>query len=155
MYEKLIVDTESPSGLRWVSGRNKGKPAGYVQYHTKSKRPRAWYVKYEGKLVLAHRVIYELIHGSIPDGMLIDHIDQDPTNNHPDNLRLATHSQNACNLLKGGRPLPKGITKRPASYMAYVQAMGKPVTKNFKKLDDAIEWLKEKRRELHGEFACN
>lgn len=68
MYEKLIVDTESPSGLRWVSGRNKGKPAG-------------------------------------------------------------------CR--------------------AKVSKAGKVITKNFKKLDDAIEWLKEKRRELHGEFACN
>ena len=29
--------------------------------------------------------------------MLIDHIDNNKTNNHIDNLRLATHSENICN----------------------------------------------------------
>lgn len=45
----------------------------------------------------AHRAIWEAFYGAIPDGMEIDHIDRDPTNNALTNLRLATRQQNARN----------------------------------------------------------
>jgi len=36
--------------------------------------------------VLLHRVVYEAVWGSIPKGYEVHHIDDDPFNNHPDNL---------------------------------------------------------------------
>lgn len=157
MYDNLIVDTESPSGLRWVSGRNKGKPAGYILTDTRYPEYKTWRVKLNGKTVIAHRVVYELTHGAIPEGYIVDHIDQDPLNNHPENLRLATHTQNMWNAKgKGDRELPKGVSMDHGStFRAEVRKEGKRFSKNFKSLFDATEWLKEKRRELHGEFACN
>lgn len=45
----------------------------------------------------AHRVIWEHVHGPIPDGLEIDHIDGNPKNNSILNLRLVTHTQNMQN----------------------------------------------------------
>ena len=38
-----------------------------------------------------------MTYGPIPDGMEIDHIDRDPSNNRLSNLRLGTHSENNQN----------------------------------------------------------
>ena len=43
----------------------------------------------------AHVLIFALVHRRWPrDGMVIDHIDGDPRNNHPDNLREVTSREN-------------------------------------------------------------
>ena len=36
--------------------------------------------------VLLHRVVYAAVHGSIPEWHEVHHIDDDPFNNHPENL---------------------------------------------------------------------
>ena len=36
--------------------------------------------------VLMHRVVYAAMHGSVQDGCEVHHIDDDPFNNHPENL---------------------------------------------------------------------
>ena len=51
----------------------------------------------KGKLLKVHRVVYFLAHGEDPHPKLIDHIDMDRSNNHPDNLRLCSQSQNMRN----------------------------------------------------------
>ena len=48
-----------------------------------------------GKIYLAHRLIYLLINGQMPDQ--IDHIDGDKTNNKIDNLRVSDQSENRMN----------------------------------------------------------
>ncbi len=55
-----------------------------------------------GVLVGAHRVIYTMLAGEITDGMEIDHIDGNGLNNRIENLRLATHTQNARNRRSSG-----------------------------------------------------
>ena len=54
---------------------------------------------------MAHRVVWESIHGPIPEGLQINHKDLDKQNNRPSNLELVTgtenvqHAQaNGCNL---------------------------------------------------------
>lgn len=44
-----------------------------------------------------HRVIWTLHHGRIPDGMVIDHINGDPSDNRIENLRACTETENARN----------------------------------------------------------
>lgn len=48
-------------------------------------------------ILAAHRLAWVYVHGSIPEGMEIDHIDGNPSNNAIDNLRLATSSQQKLN----------------------------------------------------------
>lgn len=46
------------------------------------------------KVETLHRLVYLQFIGDIPEGMVIDHIDNDPTNNDLDNLQLMTRSEN-------------------------------------------------------------
>lgn len=56
---------------------------------------RSYYFK--GKQYIVHRTIYEMHHGKIAKGMLIDHIDGNPRNNRIENLRMVTPSENQRN----------------------------------------------------------
>lgn len=41
-----------------------------------------------------HRLVYEMFVGAIPEGYVIDHIDNDPTNNNYKNLQAITNREN-------------------------------------------------------------
>lgn len=47
-------------------------------------------------MISSHRLIFYLTNGYIPQE--IDYIDQNLSNNHPSNLRAATHPQNSTNV---------------------------------------------------------
>ena len=47
-----------------------------------------------------HRLVYEAFIGPIPDGMQVNHIDEDKSNNRLDNLNLMTPKEN-CNYGTG------------------------------------------------------
>lgn len=42
------------------------------------------------RFVMLHRYIFEAVHGPIPDGYIVHHVDGDPLNNRLDNLMLMT-----------------------------------------------------------------
>ena len=47
-----------------------------------------------GRLHYVHRLVWETFNGKIPDGLEIDHIDTDTSNNSLDNLQLLTRREN-------------------------------------------------------------
>lgn len=152
-YEKakevLIYDPTSPSCLRWKNGKKAGSQDkdGY------------WLVRIgarPGKLLKAHRVVWFLHHGTLPD--LIDHRDAITSNNVVKNLREANEIQNHANSKKhkDNSSGVKGISwdKRTNSWIAKCCLNYKQYTiGRFKDLDAAIEALVAKRNELHKEFA--
>jgi len=85
---------------------------------------RYWQVSVNGKCMYCHRIVWMLYNESdIPDGFMVDHIDNNGLNNLPNNLRLSSNSENAHN-----RPMNtvntsgyKGVNKTKfGSYIARI-----------------------------------
>lgn len=104
----------------------------------------------------AHRVIWEMVNGPIPDGMVIDHVNGDPFDNRLHNLRLTTHSQNLRNqkLRKDSRSRIKGVMRRSGGWVARIVVDGRRVQLGtfYTKGLAAVAYAKAAIR-YHGEYA--
>lgn len=155
--EKLLRDYQS------INGRIINSKGNTLREHIDSKGYHR--VTTNQGSILVHRMVYILSSGeAIPNGLCVDHIDRDKSNNKPDNLRLVTYSQNQMNrpvTTNKESGLPKNIEynhgtgKHLKPYLGKIRVKGKRYTKTFYTVSEAAEWVKEKRRELHGEFYCD
>ncbi len=109
LAEFFYYDPTSPSGLRYAKNtyKNRGalakakdEVAGRV-YKGSNGEVLFWRVSvtiagtdYTFK---AHRIVWCLVHGSIDANLVIDHIDNNPSNNEISNLRLVTFLANGRN----------------------------------------------------------
>lgn len=89
----LYYDEASPSGLRWLVTRNgnakKDSVAGGL-----TADGRYWKLQLNKKIHYLHRVVWELHYGTIPDGLVINHKDNNPHNNLISNLEICSQQQN-------------------------------------------------------------
>jgi hypothetical protein len=118
------------------------------------------HVPYKGKAYPAHRVIWEMFNGPIPEGLFIDHIDRDKLNNKLDNLRLVDKTQNAmnCALRKNSVTPIKNVYRcnHGKRWRVYVKAYGVRYNGgSYKDLELAELVAHELREKIHGEFACH
>lgn len=60
------------------------------------------YIRVNQHMMLAHRIAWLMYYGVEPPGM-VDHINGDRQDNRIENLRIATHSQNAANAKRHSR----------------------------------------------------
>lgn len=93
-------DLTSPTGLVWI-GDPEGKiktrtPAGSKHYR-KNGNPKSIEVTRKGKVFQVHRIIWEILVGPIPKGLIIDHKDGNPFNNNISNLKVKTQKLNCQN----------------------------------------------------------
>lgn len=89
----------SPSSLIWktgIVGRVGGSIAGIWNVTRKDVRCD-WMVFCKKLRVMGNRVVWYIHHGKIPDKMLIDHIDRNPSNNNISNLRCVPMEVNMRN----------------------------------------------------------
>lgn len=100
----FCLDPTCPSGLRWdidiynsrgaLTKARKGRPAG-----SKNAQGR-WQVQVHQEVFLCHTIIYNMLHGAIPEGKMVDHWDGNPANNAHGNIRAVTRSINNRNKRK-------------------------------------------------------
>lgn len=92
----LEYDESLESCLKWLITASTKSPKGCIAGR---KMPNDyWSIGYKGKSRYAHRIVWEIHYGEIPDGMQIDHIDKNKRNNKISNLRLVTHKSNHQNM---------------------------------------------------------
>lgn len=103
------------------------------------------------RTVLMHRLII-----NAPPGRLVDHRDCNPLNNCRDNLRLATHSQNAANrgVRKGCSAGVKGVHRHGEYFIASICVDGQKMRLGrFASPEDAHAAYADAARKYFGEFA--
>lgn len=141
--------------LHWKKKRANGKikagavagctnERGYVQLHIGN------------KIYYAHRIIYLLVTGELPE--YIDHRDGNQGNNHIDNLRPCTLSQNQYNrkAKKESVTGKKGIAydRKAKLYKPCVKVKGKDkVLGYYKRLQDAVNARTIFINKTHIDFA--
>ena len=99
-----------------------------------------------------------MANGTDPGQLEVDHIDRDSLNNNPENLRLATHAQNAMNrratCINSSGKKGVGWNKICNKWEARITVgRRKKFLGNFDSIEDAVAAYKKAAIELHGEFA--
>lgn len=130
---------------RWA-----GKKALAAPLHS-SRGPKKCYLGGHilGVNLTAHRVCFAHYHGYWPD-FVVDHINGDTTDNRIENLREATHQQNAVNRERSVSNT-SGYTniKRTANGRYSVKVS----VGVFDTLEEAVRKYNDASEALHGEFA--
>jgi hypothetical protein len=101
-YENLSRRIQFINGKPyWTVGNNRAVKAGDLAGRVTEKGHRQIGVRLNGrpkKMISAHRLHYFICYGEIPAE--IDHIDRNADNNHIENLRPCTRTQNCYNRSK-------------------------------------------------------
>lgn len=105
----------------------------------------------------AHRIVYALAHGIDAIDLQIDHIDGDGLNNKPDNLRLATKTENMQNREKTRKNTSgkKGVCwhNQAEKWLAQIKINGRHVSLGlFESINEASAAYEAAAREHFGEF---
>jgi len=102
----------------------------------------------------AHRIIWEMFNGPVPEGMIIDHIDGDKLNNRIENLRVCTHVLNSNNrVFKKTSNLPVGVRKHRGCFEARIRFNNKEIyLGRFKTAEEAGNAYSTKSTELRSSF---
>ena len=139
--------------LHWkISGHGvtKGDVAGSI----KSDGYRR--VQIDGKIYLAHRLIWEMFNDFIPEGIQIDHINNIRDDNRIDNLRLVNNNKNQWNALISQNNTSgfKGVSFDSWSglWRGRVEKNKIKYHKSFSTKELAVEWVRNKREELHEQY---
>ena len=98
-------------GTRGVKGRRVGTPRkdGYHGF------------KFDGTYYREHQIIWKLHHGDVPDGLCIDHINRDKSDNRIENLRLLSNAENCLNNDA------KGYYRKDGRFAAQIRRFGKTI----------------------------
>lgn len=161
----IKIDPLSPSGLTWLPRTNPNfifndKPAGYKTYD-KRYAYQTWVtsITYNNKSIKlkCSRIIFLLHNGYLTKGKCIDHEDNNPLNNNPNNLRESFYCENSQN-----RKLPKTNTsghkgvhwcKKSKKWKSQISSNNKTLFLGYYiNKNDAIKAVTEVRKKLHGNF---
>lgn len=144
---ELIWKPRKDRVSQW-NGRHSGKVVGSVCGNDYR------YTKIDGRRCVVHRLIWKLAYGSIPNNMMIDHRDQDKSNNRLDNLRLATNGQNQFNKRAQTHKKFKGVYSHKGKFKAEITHQKERFYLGLFECEvEAAKAFDKKAKDLHGEFA--
>jgi len=130
--------------------KKNGKPCGQ-----RSNLPNGYALVWVGRrTLLAHRIIYAIMRGELPEGD-IDHIDRNPMNNRIDNLRDVSHSENLHNY-KQRKTNSSGFTgvswyARYRKWRAHIMVDNKQIHLGyFDDINDAVKARKLAKIRYHS-----
>lgn len=116
----------------------------------------------KGKVYSAHRMVWILFHGEIPEGMCIDHINGNKSDNRISNLRLVTQKQNMENTRKPVTNISgyKGVSwwKSTSKWKAQISHGGKKYHIGlYETKEEARDAYERKAKEFftHYQGECN
>lgn len=118
-------------------------------------------VEFKGKTRFVHCLIWAIANNSlVPDGMEVDHIDRNKSNNRPSNLRLANQSDQMCNRgkqksNKSGEPGVHWDTRRRKWMTQVMRHNSFVLHRRFDKFEEAVAAVRAARIQHHGEFASD
>lgn len=114
----LVVDSTSPTGLRWLRSPKQSKVKPGDPAFTSLSSKGYYNGRFRNRKYSAHRVVFYLHNGYLPEQ--VDHKDGNRVNNAATNLREATALTNSHNKVA------KGFRKHPTTgrYEARIRADG-------------------------------
>lgn len=150
---KSMIEYDLTTGVfKWLVKPSQAVKVGDVAGSTNDGYVR---IKVGPKRYLAHVLAWFYVTGSWPEHE-IDHKDGDGTNNRYDNLRPATHGQNAMNKRTWAGSGYKGVSwsKTAKKYRARIQ-VNKTMHElgDYKSAEEAARVYDAAARQHHGEFA--
>lgn len=110
-YEVMMADEDGT--IRRSDGTEVSTYVNIDGYKTFGKNVGGSEVK-----VAVHRAVWEAFNGPVTNGMVVDHINQDKTDNRLANLRLMTKAGNTCNTSR------RGIHRRGNKWRAVTKSNG-------------------------------
>lgn len=102
---------------------------------------------------LAHRIVYKLVFGDEPE--TIDHVNLNPSDNRPENLRGASFSENGCNRNghSDAKVPVKGIDMHAGKFRCRIRKNGRQIHLGlFNTIEEARRAYNDAAAEMHGEF---
>jgi hypothetical protein len=143
LSSKFAIDYTSPTGLRWRVDHWKmkaGEVAGCI------KDTGHCIVNFYGKRLHVHRIVWAIYNQQDPGSRTVDHIDRNPSNNSPLNLRLATYEGQLLNTRSRQSLYGRGVKKVGNRYYARMVVGGKDVSLGgFATPEEAFEKAKASR----------
>lgn len=145
---------DSATGAFWWRSHGKGRRSYGEPGTVTNKGYRV--IMIAGRRYLAHKLAWLFVTGDYPD-FEIDHADGDPLNNAIHNLRRSTHSQNLANSKTRSDNFSgqRGVCwdKQKNKWKVQIGPASRRIQKHFDDLFEAVNFAKEKHREIFGEFS--
>lgn len=129
-----------------VYGSRKNKNGGQKKYII---------VNMDGAAYYAHRIIWTMVHGQIPEGMTVDHINLNGRDNRISNLRLATTSQQQQNRRPWSKTGYKGVYIHRGGVIFSSISVGGTLMHlgTFASIEEAAAVYEEAALKYRGQFA--